>query len=122
MEGHTVIATTTRAGVERRAVRVAQPLDARYWSNCRPIEARVEDVSELGLFLSTRHPLAEGQEIELEIRLPESEEVLRVTGRVVWVEYQCGAGIELVQMADADRLVLRHFVAAVYFGWQTASS
>ncbi len=101
----------------RRTVRVSLPLEARYWANCRPIEARVEDVSESGLFLSMRHPLSEGQVLELEIGVPDGRGTLRTSGRVVWVEYQCGAGVELMSLPESERIRLRDFVAAVYFGW-----
>lgn len=53
----------------------------------------IQDVSPSGAFINTKKKLTLGQEIALTIQLPNSDEVLRVTGEIVRL-YSGGFGVE----------------------------
>lgn len=102
---------------ERRAVRVAKLLDARYSAGCPPIPARIQDLSETGLFLETHHPLAIGSCIYLEFHLPDDQpQPVAVRALVRNVDPLAGLGVEFVDLSPATRERLRMFVAAEFFG------
>lgn len=103
---------------KRQAVRVQRPIEITYTSDCPPINARIEDISEKGFFLGTDHPLTAGAIIEYRFLLPdETPEVpLEGAARVVWVQPMVGVGVEFVDMSQEDRDRIRFFVASVYFG------
>lgn len=104
----------------RQALRVAHALEARYSCDCAPIDARILDLSERGLFLDTTHPLETGMTVDLSFTLPETTvhpepQTIEGQGRVVWCEPMVGVGVEFVDLAEADRERIRFFVAEVFF-------
>ena len=102
---------------DRKSVRITRSLAAMYSSNCPPIAARVEDVSETGMYLDTHHPLSLGQLIRFRIELPDDQpdKPIEGVGRVVWTEQMLGAGIEFVQIDPADKTRIRFYVAEQLF-------
>lgn len=102
----------------RIAVRVKKALDVVYSSSSPPIEARLEDLSETGMFIETSHPLEVGAELEFWIALPSDEAEAPVAGKgeVVWTDRAVGVGVHFTQISDADRERIKWFVAEVFFG------
>ncbi|REJ73375.1 MAG: PilZ domain-containing protein [Acidobacteria bacterium] len=102
----------------RHTIRVSRSIEATYSHDCPPIRCRVEDVSETGMYLDSRHALPLGQLIRFSLDLPDEnpDRPIEGIGRVVWTEQMLGAGIEFVELDPADRERIRYFVAAVLFG------
>ena len=74
------------SGDKRQAVRVGIRLAIEYASNCPPIRAFVEDLSESGMFLDVDQSLPPGSTLEFTLSLPdaEAEAAIRGSGVVVW--------------------------------------
>ena len=102
----------------RLAVRVKKALEVVYSSSSPPIDARLEDLSETGMFIDTSHPLEVGAELEFTLALPgeESEKPIRGQGKVVWSDHAVGVGVHFTELSDQDRERLKWFVAEVFFG------
>lgn len=102
---------------QRRAVRVAKLLEVEYSANCPPIRARIQDLSETGLFLETHHPLALDTLIDLRFELPDGRpEPVKTRARVRNIDPMAGLGVEFVDMTPEIRERLRMYVASVFFG------
>jgi Tfp pilus assembly protein PilZ len=103
---------------QQGAIRVQKPLEITYSSNCPPIQARIEDISETGFFLDNTNALQVGSELEFVIDLPieSGATTIEGTGKVIWIQPTVGAGIQFVDLSQEDRNSIRFFVASVYFG------
>ena len=102
---------------QRRTVRVPKLLDVTYSASCPPIRARIQDLSETGLFLETHHPLAVGTLVDLRFELSDGNPApIAVRARVRNIDPLAGLGVEFVDLPDATRERLRMFVASVFFG------
>jgi cytoskeletal protein CcmA (bactofilin family) len=101
----------------RRSIRAQRRLAIEFSSDCPPIQAFVEDLSETGMFIDVDHALPAGSKIDFSLSLPDSDRETPVTGKgvVVWSS-PTGMGVEIEEIADADRERIRFFVAAVHFG------
>jgi quercetin dioxygenase-like cupin family protein/Tfp pilus assembly protein PilZ len=102
----------------RRSVRIKKPLEIIYSAESPPIAARVDDISETGVFVETTDPLPVGGQIEFALHLPDqaADEPIRGEGIVVWTDPATGTGIEFKDLSDEDRERIKWFVAAEYFG------
>ena len=105
---------------QRTSIRVEQRLAVEYSSNCPPIQAFVEDLSETGMFVDVDHALPAGETLEFSLSLPdgEAEIPIRGTAVVVW-SGPTGMGVEFTDLSDAVRERIHYFVAAVHFGQPT---
>ncbi len=101
---------------QRGAIRVEQRLEIEYASDCSPIQAQVQDLSETGMCLDTNQALPAGSVLEFELRLPDADAEAPVQGSavVVW-SGPTGMGVEFSELDEAERERLRQFVAAVHF-------
>ncbi len=101
----------------RSSIRVEQRLEVEFSSNCPPIRADVEDLSETGMFVDVDRPLPAGSTLEFSLSLPDSEPETPVTGSAVvaW-SAPTGMGVEFTKLSDAARERIHYFVAAVHFG------
>jgi uncharacterized protein (TIGR02266 family) len=77
------------------------------------------NISKGGLFITSGDPLPLNSEVSLVFRLPETDECIRATGRVVW-NYDLpkgtshivrGSGIRFVDMSASDRATLENYLA-----------
>lgn len=102
----------------RLAVRIKKALDVVYSSGSPPIDARLEDLSETGMFIETSHPLEVGAELEFTLALPgdEAGRPVRGQGKVMWSDQAVGVGVHFTDIKDEDRERLKWFVAEVFFG------
>lgn len=105
------------SGEQRRALRVGIRLAIEYASNCPPIQAFVEDLSESGMFLDVDQGLPAGSTLEFSLSLPDAEGAIPIQGSgvVVW-SGPTGMGVEFTELSDAARRRIHFFVAAVHFG------
>jgi hypothetical protein len=102
---------------QRHAVRVPKMLEIEYSADCPPIQTRMQDLSETGLFLESHFPLAVGTVIDLRFELPDGNpEPIVSRARVCNVDPMVGLGVEFVDMPPAVRQRLRMYVASIYFG------
>lgn len=107
--------TTSPSSEKRKSVRVEVPLEAAYSSNCPPISARIQDLSDTGLFIDTSHPLTLGTVIDLSFVIPDSNEPIRAKARVVWSAPMMGSGVEFTEISEDDRVRVKFFVAETFF-------
>ena len=74
-------------GFERRLHKRYQlKMEVNYRSGETYLFSQSENLSELGIFIVSKDPLATGTELELRFSPPESGAPIEVTGEVVWVE------------------------------------
>lgn len=102
----------------RSAVRIKRALEVVYSSSSPPITARLEDLSETGMFIDTSHPLEVGAEMEFALTLPgdEAGEPIQGKGEVVWADQAVGVGVHFTKLNEEDRERIKWFVAEVFFG------
>ncbi len=102
---------------QRVSIRVEQRLAIEYWSNCPPIEAFVEDLSETGMFVDVDQTLPAGNTLEFSLSLPDADADTPIKGSaiVVW-SGPTGMGVEFTDLSNATRERIHFFVAAVHFG------
>jgi CheY-like chemotaxis protein len=109
------------ATVARRRKHHREPVNIVAWlsTRTRPFtEATVVNLSEGGLGLQTvphddmgRVTVSAGDEVDLRFALPETEQILHTTGRVVWTT--TGAcGILFSYIPDDERMVLEQWTTA----------
>ncbi len=105
---------------QRRALRVGIRLAIEYSSDCPPIRAFVEDLSESGMFLDVDQGLPAGSTLEFSLALPDARAETPIQGRgiVVW-SGPTGMGVEFTELSDGARQRIHYFVAAVHFGQPT---
>ena len=102
----------------RESVRVKKALEIVYSSNSPPIHARLDDLSETGMFVETSHPLEVGALVDFTLVLPDDKigEPLRGKGMIAWADKTVGVGIRFVDLTDEDRERVKWYVAEVFFG------
>ena len=105
---------------QKGAIRVQKPLEITYSCDCPPIQARIEDISETGIFLDSTNALQVDSELDFTIELPvdTGTTTIKGRGRVIWMQETVGAGVQFIDLRQEDREAIRFFVAAVYFGHQ----
>ncbi len=101
----------------RASIRVEKRLSIEYSSDCPPIQAFVEDLSDTGMFIDVDQALPAGNNLQFTLTLPDAEPDIPVEGGavVVW-SGPAGMGVEFTELSDAARERIRFFVAAVHFG------
>jgi type IV pilus assembly protein PilZ len=69
------------------------------------------DINEGGMFIETESPLAIDERVQLWFRLPGSEEPIKVSGRVAWVDETIpGMGIEFAALDEEARARINRLV------------
>ncbi len=98
----------------RRAPRIPRIVEVRYQSNSPPMTARLTDISERGIFVDTRSPLAVGSRVTFSFLLGDApwEKPIAGEGTVVWRQEAVGMGIDFVQLKDEDRAKIKLFIAS----------
>ncbi len=107
----------------RQSVRVSTSIDVEYSSGGPPLKARVEDLSEDGLFLDTSptEPLPVGTELRMTFALPgEKEEAppIETAGVVIWAG-PGGMGVQFRGLAREERERIKFVVGSLFFGHLT---
>jgi hypothetical protein len=75
------------------------------------LSARITDISERGLFVDSRSPLAEGAPVTFTFSLSTSgDKPITGEGRVVWRQEAVGMGIEFTGLSDDNRAKIRQFI------------
>jgi uncharacterized protein (TIGR02266 family) len=75
------------------------------------------DLSPGGSFLRSELLLEQGEALTVEFRIPGTARQIQAPARVAWVrrfpkgDEQAGMGIEFLSMAEADRELLRRYLA-----------
>lgn len=99
----------------RSSIRVEQRLEIEFSSDCPPIHAFVEDLSDRGMYIDAAQAPPAGESLEFSLTLPEVEAPIRGSAEVVW-SGPTGMGVEFTDLSDAARDRIHHFVSAVHFG------
>ena len=104
--------------VERGAVRVSSPIEATIEARGAALEARIEDISEMGVYAGTLSPLPAGEAVILTFTLPgeTGESPIRCKASVVWTEANAGMALRFEELGDLDRERVKFFVADTFFG------
>jgi c-di-GMP-binding flagellar brake protein YcgR len=100
----------------RASIRIEKRLPIEYSSNCPPIQAYVEDLSETGMYIDVDQALPAGETLEFTLKLPDADAEAPIKGsaQVVW-SGPTGMGVEFNDLTEAARERIRFFVAAVHF-------
>ena|SRR5690348_5229558 len=109
---------TLRAAVallkrERRRtfrVPVQMPLTIS-WTDAPEIEGIMLDLSEDGMDVLSAQPLAESQLVQFRFALPEAAE-MNLLGQVAWANSNGQAGIQFVDLTDAQRSAIGEWLVA----------
>lgn len=98
----------------RDHVRLRKPLEFEYWADGQPIRARIEDVSEGGVFVDTATPHDVGDELRFRLTLPGVDPI---SGKAVvrWRQPNVGMGIEFVGLSKEESEAIKFYVAAEFF-------
>jgi len=102
----------------RQHIRVVTDLEVQYEDKESFVEAYAGDVSSGGLFVKTETPLKRGEELWLELRLPELPEPIRVKSEVVWAREEgqeafnldAGMGLKFLEITQTDHHVLKAYL------------
>jgi cytoskeletal protein CcmA (bactofilin family) len=114
MYDHGARTAVTSAEEHRVAIRVAKRLLVEYSDEGPPIEAKIDDLSEAGMYIGTSHALPAGSALRFGLSLPDTEDSTPVRGSAVvaW-SHPTGMGVEFRELSDSGRERIRYFVAAV---------
>ena len=105
---------------KRLEKRLPTQLDVRYQSLEGFISDYSMNISQGGLFISTRNPLPLGTRIALKVGIPDAEVPMNIEGEVVWVsEYDKksksnlipGMGIQFRNLDDREKKRIEDFIA-----------
>ena len=85
------------------------------------VSNHVCNISKGGLFIRSETPLPLNTEVSLVLRLPETEQCIRATGRVIWnydipkgtTRIVSGSGIRFLDMPPSDRATLESYLAGL---------
>lgn len=69
----------------------------------------IKDISEGGVYIKTPEPFSVGEEVVMTFSLPNSQEHLKVTGRIVRIDDR-GIGVEFRIESPLERLSIRSIV------------
>ena len=108
----------TRPGDRRTTVRVSTSIEIWYASDGPPVEGRIADMCEGGLFIDTTpvQPPGVGTLVRLCFWLPECEpSAIAASSRVVWTTRE-GMGVEFLDLSQGQLDSIRFYTASVFFG------
>lgn|SRR5690606_3702551 len=100
---------------KRESKRIPARFQVDFHSDGHFLIENATNVSEHGIFIQTDQPKKKGTLIELEFSLPDSNEKIKVLGKVMWVNpfrkdsdknYNPGMGIRFENLSDIDRETL----------------
>jgi CheY-like chemotaxis protein len=88
---------------------------AHLWAEDRVSTGTVQNVSRGGLFVSSGWLPREGAEVRIEFRVPDSEQTVAPTGRVMWRRLEAtngpaGFGVRFVAIDGRAQRALTHYV------------
>lgn len=69
-----------------------------------------DDLSEGGIFIRAEKPPFVGTKVDLQISLPNIDELVEVKGEVVWRLEGNGCGIRFLKITQAQRKNIREFI------------
>ncbi|MCX5868001.1 MAG: TIGR02266 family protein [Proteobacteria bacterium] len=105
---------------KRLKKRISIQLDVRYQSLEGFISDYSMNISQGGMFISTRNPLPLGTRVALKVGLPDAELPLNIEGEVVWVsEYDKksksnlipGMGVQFRNLDEQEKKRVEDFIA-----------
>jgi hypothetical protein len=73
------------------------------------LNARIADISLTGCYVDTLNPVPKGSEVR--VRITHGTETFVAMGRVVYVSYGLGMGIEFVRMEHDQRALLARWLS-----------
>lgn len=80
------------------------------------VKAYTGNISKGGLFIMTEHPLKDGEQFLLRLKLPDLPELIKITCEVLWVREQSetekrrpGMGVKFSKMTKRDNQILNHY-------------
>ena len=110
---------TVRAVHTREHPRYEVSIPVDYSTRHVFVSNHVCNISKGGLFIRSADPLPLNTEVSLVLHLPETEQCIRATGRVIWnydiqkgtTQIVPGSGIRFVDMPPSDRASLESYLA-----------
>ena len=105
---------------KRGEKRIPVQLDVRYQSLEGFISDYSMNISQGGMFISTRNPLPLGTRVVLKVGIPDTEVPMNIEGEVVWVsEYEKksksnlipGMGVEFRNLDEQEKKRIEDFIS-----------
>ncbi|MFW5878971.1 MAG: PilZ domain-containing protein [Myxococcota bacterium] len=104
--------------VYRRSLRKAVRTEIRFGdaSGLGDILLDSRDLSEGGAFIASDLFFDIGEELDLELQVPNTERTVRARGRIAWVgrgedgDNPPGMGLQFIDLSEEDRALLTRFV------------
>jgi uncharacterized protein (TIGR02266 family) len=99
----------------REQIRVMESLSIRYRDEDSFVEAFTGNISNGGLFISTKRPLEQGETFALELQLPGVLDLITIKCEVVWASSKIeegepyatpGMGVKFLEMTRKDHQIL----------------
>jgi response regulator RpfG family c-di-GMP phosphodiesterase len=78
------------------------------------LEVMLNDLSETGMAVTSRHPLKKGEQVHIRFSLPGSTIVIRGKGHIAWSKSDGTMGIAFDSLNDADRDLICKWVMLRY--------
>ncbi|MCF8068923.1 MAG: cyclic nucleotide-binding domain-containing protein [Desulfobacterales bacterium] len=115
----TQIAAKTK--LRRKAPRAQKVVALSFRSTEGLVKAYTENMCSNGLFINMPTPMPEGEELMLDLHMPESPRTLKIECRVAWrrtetddsVRYPIGMGVEFTKVSDEDKKLLNKELSKV---------
>jgi type IV pilus assembly protein PilZ len=71
-----------------------------------------DDLSEGGLFLKSDNPPFKGTVLDLEISIPNVDQLIQLKGEVAWRQEGRGCGVRFVRITQAQKKLIKGFIEA----------
>ncbi|UCH23781.1 MAG: PilZ domain-containing protein [Deltaproteobacteria bacterium] len=95
---------------ERESARTPCFLAVDYQAEDSKHTKHILDISTGGVFIETIEPIAVGQEITLNFAFPESQEPLKVSGKIIWRNPK-GIGVKFTGITDQQVDRIKKYIA-----------
>lgn len=104
----------------RREPRYDIKIDVNYTHDETYLYSHTGNISEMGIFLVTDHPLPVDTQIELRFAVPGEHEPMQIQGEVRWVVHQgsgpqAGMGVKFVEPGDEFRERIRELIRTMAY-------
>ncbi|MBN2198739.1 MAG: PilZ domain-containing protein [Candidatus Aminicenantes bacterium] len=99
--------------ITRKGARVAVVAEISYEHKGVTFNDRITDLSAVGFYIDTLHPLPENSRISFTLVLPGDGDGTPVSGEgeVAWIQKMQGMGVRITRMPDEDRTHLENFLS-----------
>jgi uncharacterized protein (TIGR02266 family) len=111
------MADRTAGFSSRQETRTQKTLSVSYEDKESFVDAYTENLSDGGLFVSTRNPLKQGEQFLLTLQLPDFPDPMKIKCEVVWARAEGeetdspnGMGVKFIEITQEDKETLKQYL------------